>query len=165
MKKIFLLIITLILSGVFLNSSNAACIQCPEIQKRINKEFKNNDIKLSKDQKAEIKVKKKEMKSIIKNYDKKLKQNQKQIDKILNADCPDIVKMMEIKNTSSKISKEKMTTIKSYYDDLFYVYTPEQRYIAKRVLSENSDINNKKPCIFCNNELKPKCSKCKNKGN
>lgn len=162
MKKILILAITVILSGIFFNTADAACIQCPEIQKRIKKEFKNNDIKLSKEQKKEIKLKKKEMKSVIKSYDKKLKQNQKQIDKILNADCPDIVKMMEIKNESAKISKEKMTAKKTLYDDLFYVYTPEQQYIAKRVLSENSDINNKKPCEFCNNELKPKCKKCKN---
>ena len=163
MKKILIILTAIILAGGIFNNANAACIQCPEIQKLIKKEFKNNDIKLTKEQQKEIKTKKKELKKAIKDYDKQIKQKQKEIDKILNADCPDIVKMIEIKKESAKISKDRIVTIKSYYDDLFYVYTTEQQYIAKRVLSENSGIKTKKPCIFCQNELKPNCTKCKNK--
>ena len=161
MKKILILLTAIILAGGIYNHADAACIQCPEIQKLINKEFKENDMKLTKEQKNEIKEKKKELKKAIKNYDKQIQQKQKQIDKILNADCPDIVKMMQIKKESAKISKDRIVTIKSYEDDLFYVYTREQQYIAKRVLSENSNIKTKKPCIFCHSELKPKCAKCK----
>ena len=51
----------------------------------------------------------------------------------------------------------------TYYDfDYFFPLTHfGTEYAAKRVLSENSGIKIKKPCIFCNNELKPKCTKCK----
>lgn len=163
MKKLLILLTAIILAGNIFNNAQAACIQCPEIQKLIKKEFKENDVKLTKEQKKEIKAKNKELKKAIKDYDKKLKQNQKRVDKILNEDCPDIVKMMEVKKESAKISKDRAITIKSYYDDLFYVYTTEQQYIAKRVLSENSNIKIKKPCIFCQSELKPKCAKCKGK--
>ena len=150
MKKILILLTAIILAGGINSNADAACIQCPEIQKLINKEFKENDMKLTKEQKNEIKEKKKELKKAIKNYDKQIQQKQKQIDKILNADCPDIVKMMQIKKESAKISKDRIVTIKSYEDDLFYVYTREQQYIAKRVLSENSGIKIKKPCILIN---------------
>ena len=163
MKKILILLLVIILTGGIFNKADAACIQCPEIQKLINKEFKENDMKLTKEQKNEIKTKKKELKKAIKDYDKQIKQKQKQVDKILNADCPDIVKMLEVKKESAKISKDRAATIKSYEDDLFYVYTTEQQYIAKKVLSENSGIKIKKPCIFCQSELKPKCAKCKGK--
>ena len=161
MKKILILLTAIVLTGGMCSSADAACIQCPEIQKLIKKEFKENNIKLTKEQKKEIKTKKKELKKAIKNYDKQIAQKQKQIDKILNADCPDVVKMMEVKRESAKISKDRIVTIKSYEDDLFYVYTREQQYVAKRVLSENSGIKIKKPCIFCHSELKPKCTKCK----
>ena len=163
MKKILILLTAIIFAVGIFNSADAACIQCPEIQKLIKKEFKDNDMKLTKEQKQEIKTKKKELKKAVKDYDKQIKSKQKQIDKILNADCPDIVKMMEVKKESAKISKDRIITIKSYYDDLFYVYTKEQQYLAKKVLSENSGIKTKKPCIFCQNELKPKCSNCKGK--
>lgn len=161
MKKILIILATVIFISGICNSAEAVCIQCPEIQKLIKKEFKENDVKLTKEQKKEIKTKKKELKKVIKEYDKQLKQKQKQVDKILNADCPDIVKMIGIKKESAKINKDRAITIKSYEDDLFYVYTKEQQYIAKRVLSENSGIKTKKPCIFCHNELRPKCLKCK----
>ena len=54
---------------------------------------------------------------------------------------------------------------KEFYDNLFYIYTPEQQYVAKRVLSENSDIKTKKPCDFCSDakKLKPNCAKCNGK--
>ena len=161
MKKLLILLAAIFLTIGVSGNADATCIQCPEIQKLIKKELKENDLKLTKEQQQEIKTKKKELKKAIKDYDKQIKQKQKQIDRILNADCPDIVKMMKVKKESSKISKDRIITIKSYYDELFYVYTPEQQYIAKRVLSENSRIKTKKPCIFCQNELKPKCTKCK----
>ena len=165
MKKFIILLTAIIFTGAFINNADAACIQCPEIQKLIKKEFKKEDMKLSKEQKKQIKETKKSMKSLMKDYDKKQNNIQKNIDKILKADCPDIVKMMELKNEKAKIQKDRIVSRKEFYDNLFYIYTPEQQYIAKRVLSENSDIKTKKPCDFCSDakKLKPNCAKCNEK--
>ena len=109
----------------------ALCVQCPEIQKQIKKEFKKNDIELTKAQKKEIKYIKKEMKSTNKDYDKQIKSNQREINRILKKDCPDIVKMMELKNANAQIKKRKIISKKEFYGTLMDIYTPEQQYIAK----------------------------------
>ena len=157
MKKI--LISTLIIATTMFFSSEAfgVCLQCPEIQKQLKKE-----LKLSKVQKKEINEIKKNMHSQIKAYQKQYNKNQRKIDKILKADCPDIVKMVEVKKDSAEIKKDIMVARKEAYARIFEVYNEEQQYIAKRILSENSGIQTKKIGEFCeeNIKLKPKCAKC-----
>ena len=163
MKKILSSIIAITFLAILSTlNAQAACIQCPEIQKLIKKEFKKEKIELSREQQKEIDKTKSSMKDLMKEFDKKQKTIQKEIDKILKDDCPDIAKMIELKTEKAKIQKDRIIARKEFYDNLLYIYTPEQQYTAKRVLSENSDIKIKKPCEFCNenHKLKLKCKKC-----
>ena len=160
MKKILTLSVITILAFFVSQNAFAVCLQCPEIQKQLKKE-----LNLSKEQKKEIKKITKDMESQIKDYQKAYKKNQKQIDKILKADCPDIVRMIEYKNQNSKIKHDIMITKKEAQGRIFEVYTEEQQYRAKQILSENTDIKTKGKCKFCNDDsaLKPRCSKCNQK--
>lgn len=160
MKKFLTVILTLIITGIVGNNAFAACLECPEIQKQLKKE-----LNLTRAQKKEIKKIKKDMRAQIKSYTKTFKKNQKDIDKILNADCPDIVYMMVLKNDNSKIKKDILVAKKQAYGQIYDVYTEEQQYIAKRVLSENSGIIMKKDCEFCGEkfQLKSNCKKCNKK--
>ena len=158
MKKVLIFTIVMIFLGI--NNADAVCVQCPEIQKQLKKE-----ITLSKEQKKEIKLIKKDMQAQIKNYRKAYNKNQRKIDKILNADCPDIALMMDYKNRNSAIKRDIIILKKQKYGELFAVYTNEQQETAKRILSENSGIITKKPCDFCSENpiLRPKCKKCSKK--
>ena len=160
MKKILALTVITILAAFVSQNANAVCLQCPEIQKQLKKE-----LNLSKEQKKEIKTITKDMESQIKDYEKAYKKNQKKIDKILKADCPDIVGMMEYKNQNAKIKNDIILTKKEAQGKIFEVYTEDQQYRAKQILSENTDIKTKGKCKFCNDNsnLKPSCAKCNKK--
>ncbi len=160
MKKILITGLIITISMFMAQKASAVCIQCPEIQKEFKKE-----VKLNKHQKAEIKKIKKDMYAQIKGYQKEYDKNQKQISKILKADCPDIVTMVEIKNRNSNIKNDILVAKKEAYANIFDVYTPDQQYIAKRILSENTGITTKGNCEFCNNrgKIQTKCDKCKDK--
>lgn len=160
MKKIITISVITILAFFVSTDAFGVCLQCPEIQKQLKKE-----LNLSKEQKKEIKQITKDMEAQIKEYQKAYKKNQKQINKILKADCPDIVKMMDYKTQNAKIKKDIMLVKKEAQGRIFEVYTEEQQYRAKQVLSENTNIKTKGKCKFCNDnsELKPKCAKCNNK--
>lgn len=158
MKKILALLIIALFFGIL--EANAVCIQCPQIQKQIKKE-----IKLTKEQKKEINLIKKDMSIQINEKEKEYNKNQKRINKILKADCPDIVEMMAIKNQNSELKKEILVVKKQAHGAIFDVYTQEQQYIAKRILSENTGIIIKKDCEFCKEtpKLKMRCKTCKKK--
>ena len=160
MKKILTVITVLIMTLSIQQNASALCIQCPEIQKLIKKE-----ITFSKEQKKEIKQITKDMKSQIKDYEKEYKKNQRKIDKILKADCPDIVAMVEYKNRNAVIKRDVLIVKKESLGKIFEVYTEDQQYTAKRILSENTGMITKKPCDFCgeNPVLRTKCAKCNKK--
>lgn len=156
MKKILIISLAIFTLGV--QSANSTCPECYEINKQIKKE-----IKIDKTQKKEIKKIKKEMRTQIKKYQKEIKKNQKSISKILNADCPDIVTMVKIKTDIAKIKTKINDEKKEAIDQIFNIYNEDQQYIIKRILSENTYLESKKTCDFCNNrgKMKLKCKKFK----
>ena len=158
MKKILISALIIAISMFVSSEAFAICTQCPQIQKKIKKE-----VKLSKKQKHSMEKIKKDMKAQIKDYEKDIKKNQKKIDKILKADCPDIYSMVGIKNENAKLKNEILLAKKEAYAQLFEVYTSDQKYTVKRILSENSGLDCK--CDFSNDrgKFQTKCEKCKGK--
>ena len=156
MKKILISTLIIAISVCLAQEVFAVCEQCPQIQKQIKKE-----VKLSKKQKLSMKKIKKDMKAQIKDNNKQIKKNQRKIDKILKADCPDIYGMVKIKNENSNLKNEILTIKKETYAALFDVYTSEQKYTVKRILSENTGLDCN--CDFSNNrgKMQTKCKKCK----
>lgn len=158
MKKILISTLIIAISMSVTSEAFAFCSQCPEIQKQIKKE-----VKLTKKQKRAMEKIKKDMKAQIKDNNKQIKKNQKKIDKILKADCPDIYGMVEIKNENAKLKNENLIIKKEANADLFEVFTSEQKYTVKRIISENSGLECS--CGLPNNrgKIQTDCEKCRRK--
>lgn len=160
MKKILISTLAISISMFVSSEAFAICEQCPQIQKQIKKE-----VKLSKKQKHSIEKIEKDMKTQIKENNKHIKKNQKKIDKILKADCPDIYGMVQIKNENANLKNENLVVKKEANAELYNVYTSEQKYTIRRIISENSGLDCR--CELPNNRGKmlTECEKCKNKKN
>lgn len=158
MKKILISTLAISISMFLSSEAFAICEQCPQIQKQIKKE-----VKLSKKQKRSIEKIEKDLKAQIKENNKQIKKNQKKIDKILKEDCPDVYGMVQIKNENANLKNENLVVKKEANAELYNVYTSEQKYTIRRIISENAGLGCS--CEFSNNrgKIQTECEKCKSK--